>query len=167
MAEPVGPAAPAGSDGPEAPSRSRRKRSRSRGQSLVEFALIFPAFILILSGILDFGFMLYSRMTVINATREGARYAVTHRDPATSLPGLVDSKIRSVASGLTLANLPTVNPTCIPLAQAACDFTAGGSPDPLAGDAIRVTTNYTYRSFFPLLFGTTFNLSSTVQMVLE
>ena len=53
-----------------------RRSNRKRGQALVEFALIFPMFMLVLSGILDFGFALYSRMSVINASREGAHAAI-------------------------------------------------------------------------------------------
>ncbi len=37
---------------------------------------MLPVFLLILSGILDFGFMLNARMTVISAAREGARAAL-------------------------------------------------------------------------------------------
>ena len=58
--------------------RSRRRRSsiedakkRSRGQSLVEFAIVFPIFILVLFAVIEFSFMLYSQMTVSNAAREG------------------------------------------------------------------------------------------------
>jgi len=36
-----------------------------------------------------------------------------------------------------------------------------------AGDSVSVTVHYTYHTFFPLLFGTSFDLSSTVQMVLS
>ena len=67
------------------PGLSDRRSSRKRGQAMVEFALVIPIFMLVLSGILDFGFMLYSRMTVINSAREGARAAVhgrrRHHDP--------------------------------------------------------------------------------------
>ncbi|HVM66414.1 MAG TPA: TadE family protein, partial [Acidimicrobiales bacterium] len=57
-------------------ARSRRKRSE--GQSLAEFALVFPIFVLVLAGILDFGMGLFSYMTMLNATREGARLASTN-----------------------------------------------------------------------------------------
>lgn len=148
------------------PIRSpRRKRNRDGGQSLVEFALVFPVFMLVLAGILDFGFMLYSRMTVINAAREGARIAVTAKDPLT-IPSLVDSTVISVSSAVAVANLSD-SIVCVPLVSASCDFVAGGKPDPQPGDAVKVTVSYGYRTFFPLFFGTTVNMSSTVQMVLE
>ena len=47
-----------------------------RGQSLVEFALILPIFILLLMGIVDLGRGVYAFNTVSNAAREGARLAI-------------------------------------------------------------------------------------------
>ena len=58
-----------------------------------------------MAGIIDFGFMFYSRITVINAAREGARGAVTAIDSPTSIPGLVGSSVSSVATGLVSADL--------------------------------------------------------------
>lgn len=143
-----------------------RRRKQGSGQSLVEFALVLPVFLLILWGIIDMGFMFYSRITVINAAREGARSAVTAIDDPTSIPGLVNSNVSATASGLVAADLSDTA-TCVPLAQASCDFSAGGAPDPVPGDAVRVTVTYTYHSFFARLFGNQVDLKSTVQMVIE
>jgi Flp pilus assembly protein TadG len=55
-------------------SRLRRiHRDRSRGQSLVEFSVLVPAFMLILFGMLEFGFVFTHNLTLEYATREGAR----------------------------------------------------------------------------------------------
>ena len=55
-------------------SRARAaRRDRSRGQSLVEFSVLVPAFMLILFGILEFGFVFTHNLTLEYATREGAR----------------------------------------------------------------------------------------------
>jgi hypothetical protein len=51
----------------------RRQRRRSRGQSLVEFALILPIFLLILFGLFDLGRAVYAWSTINNAAREAAR----------------------------------------------------------------------------------------------
>ncbi len=45
------------------------------GQSLVELALFFPALLLIMVGMLDLGRSFHVYTTVVNAAREGARYA--------------------------------------------------------------------------------------------
>jgi hypothetical protein len=52
--------------------------ARSRGQALVEFALVFPIFLLILFSIIDFGRYVYYVQILNNAAREGARYAIVH-----------------------------------------------------------------------------------------
>ena len=71
-----------------------------------------------------------------------------------------------MSSAVALANLSDAV-VCVPLVSASCDFVSGGQPDPQPGDAVKVTVNYGYRTFFPLFFGSTVNMSSTVQMVLE
>ncbi|MEO6206487.1 MAG: TadE/TadG family type IV pilus assembly protein [Candidatus Limnocylindrales bacterium] len=45
----------------------------ARGQSLVEFALVLVPLFLILLGIIQFGFIFNSYVTITNASREGAR----------------------------------------------------------------------------------------------
>jgi hypothetical protein len=62
-------------DGGKVSSRRKVGGRRREGQSIVEFAIVLPIFMLILCAILDFGVVLYSQMTVINAAREGARAA--------------------------------------------------------------------------------------------
>ena len=149
------------------PRRSLRRSNRGRGQALVEFALVIPVFLLVLCGILDFGFMLFSRMTVINAAREAARAAVIVSD-TTTIPVLAPQTAQSVAAGAGLGLLTSNTAvTCVAIKSlpSSCSFATKTSSQ--SGDAVSVTVTYPYKSFFPLLFGTTFNLSSTVQMVLE
>ena len=57
-------------------SRARTTRRSERGQSLVEFALVLPVFIVLVMGIVDFGMALRSYVTVTNAAREGARVGI-------------------------------------------------------------------------------------------
>lgn len=52
-----------------------RKRDRSRGQALVETALILPLLILLLVGVFDAGRLVFAYHTVNNAAREGGRQA--------------------------------------------------------------------------------------------
>ena len=57
----------------EPPTRRPDRRDRSRGQSLVEFAISVPVFVLLLFGMLEFGFAFSHNLTLEYATREGAR----------------------------------------------------------------------------------------------
>ncbi|MGZ5408336.1 MAG: TadE/TadG family type IV pilus assembly protein, partial [Aeromicrobium sp.] len=83
---------------------------RREGQSLVEFAVVLPVFLLILAGIIDFGLGLYSQMTVINAAREGARLGIVELGVAA--PGSVDTvkdnvrdRVEAMSGGLDLSQL--------------------------------------------------------------
>jgi len=49
--------------------------SRRRGATLVEAAFVLPVLLVILLGILEFGWYARNQLTVANATREGARAA--------------------------------------------------------------------------------------------
>ena len=56
------------------------RRRRQRGQGLVEFALLVPVFLLILLGMLEFGFAFNHNLTLDVATREGARAGAAMAD---------------------------------------------------------------------------------------
>ena len=60
-------------------------RSRSRGQALVELALVTPVLLVLLLGAVDLGRLFYARITVTNAAREGAMMAAKE-------PGSVDGR---------------------------------------------------------------------------
>jgi hypothetical protein len=57
-----------------------RRGGRSRGQSLVEFALILPVFALLFAATLDLGRLFYAQITLTNSAREGAFEGA--RDPS-------------------------------------------------------------------------------------
>jgi Flp pilus assembly protein TadG len=56
---------------------SRGSSPSTRGQGLVEFALVFPVFMIIFFGLLDVGRFVYMNSTLSQAAREGARLAAT------------------------------------------------------------------------------------------
>ena len=59
-------------------------RKGEEGQAMLEFALVLPIFLLILCGIIDFGWMFYNQLALNNISREGARYAVVNTAPDNS-----------------------------------------------------------------------------------
>lgn len=146
--------------------RRQRRRQRSRGQSLVEFSLVFPIFILLLAGIIDFGLGMYSYMTIQNATREGARLAVTNCDLQRDCTLAIQSRTAGSSNGLldgsevTVACFPKGSATAYPGGGAGC---ANSRPE----DSVRVSTSYTYRMIWPLTFGTQIPMTSTVTFMLE
>jgi uncharacterized protein (UPF0333 family) len=60
------------------PARRLASPRRGRGQALVEFALVFPLFLLVLMSIIVFGLYVFYNQQLENAAREAARYAATH-----------------------------------------------------------------------------------------
>lgn len=55
--------------------RPRSRRLRSVGQTLVEFALVIPIFLLVLCGLFDAGRLVYMNTVLSQAARESARLA--------------------------------------------------------------------------------------------
>lgn len=60
----------------------RSARRRPRGQTMVEFALMLPVFILMLVGIFDAGRAVFAYHTVSNAAHEGGRQAIVDQTRA-------------------------------------------------------------------------------------
>ncbi len=55
-------------------------RRDERGAALVEFAIMLPILIVLLFGVIDYGRLLYTRITLHEAVQEGSIYAATHPD---------------------------------------------------------------------------------------
>jgi hypothetical protein len=53
-----------------------------RGQALVEFALVFPLFLMVLFSVISFGLYIFYNQQLANAAREAARYAAVHSSTA-------------------------------------------------------------------------------------
>lgn len=87
-------------------SRLRRFFTRSEGgQSLVEFALIMPLFLLIVTGVFDVARAVWQENTLAYAAREGTRYAIVHGSAGQPVawPGYttgVENVVRNAALGV-------------------------------------------------------------------
>ena len=53
-----------------------RRRHASRGQALVETALILPLFLILVMGVVDLGRAVWATTSLASAAREAARYAI-------------------------------------------------------------------------------------------
>jgi Flp pilus assembly protein TadG len=91
-------------------------RSRSRGQGLVEFALVLPIFLVILIGMVDIGRAIWANNSVANAAREAARFASVHGGTCKDL----------TSTGCVAANYCPVGPagpkTAVPSASSSCPY---------------------------------------------
>jgi Flp pilus assembly protein TadG len=57
---------------------ARRLDRRRRGQALVEFALVSMLLVLLLGGVVEFGFLFDHKLELANGARGGARWAASH-----------------------------------------------------------------------------------------
>lgn len=63
----------------------RAKRARGageRGAAMVEFALILPILLVLIFGIIDFGFLFNAQVSLTQATREGVRLGAIGEAPS-------------------------------------------------------------------------------------
>jgi Flp pilus assembly protein TadG len=67
-------------------------RGGSRGQSLVEFAIVIPVFLFLVVALFDVGRYVVAQNALANAAREGARLAVVNQDAAS-----IEAQVRNVA----------------------------------------------------------------------
>jgi len=75
-----------------------------RGQTMVEFAIVFPVLAVVLFGIFQFGVLFNNYLTVTDAVRAGAREAAVARQSADPV-GAATTAVRSAAADLNQADL--------------------------------------------------------------
>ncbi len=87
-------------------TRPSARNARERGQGLVEFALILPLVVLTFFGIIQFGFLLGGHIALVNAVREGARYASAspvNSNPTTQVTNAVARAVPGYTGTATVA----------------------------------------------------------------
>jgi Flp pilus assembly protein TadG len=134
----------------------RKNKDGERGQSLVEFTMIVPIFLLLVFAIVDFGMGFHAWITVTNSAREGARIGAVGADQST-----IEARARDTAGSLDGEDL-SVTVT-----------NAQGDP----GEAVTVEVDYDYQLITPLSnilgivsggsIGPDLNFSATSEMRLE
>jgi hypothetical protein len=73
------------------PFRAVHGSTHTRGQTLVEFALVFPLFVAMLFGLIDVGRLVYQHSTLSQAAREAARLAAVEASWMGETPATVPS----------------------------------------------------------------------------
>lgn len=126
-----------------------RNRHRRRGQTLVEFALILPIFLLVLMGIFDFGRAVYYYNTLSNAAREAVRVAIVDQNTT----AITDTAVSHAASvGVTSSDVTVEFRTA--------DLSAACAAPYAVGCVAVVTVNYQYSAATPIIS----NLLGTIDM---
>jgi Flp pilus assembly protein TadG len=141
-------------------NRTSTGRHRSRGQAMVEFALVFPMFILLVAGMLDFGIGLYRYMTIVNAARDGARMGANACTALGGCSAAVSARVTAASGGLN----PGITVVCRTPANAIVNCASGKAT---SGDSITVTASYTYHMIWPLAFGTNIPMGSSAKFMVQ
>jgi Flp pilus assembly protein TadG len=134
----------------------RYGEKKERGQSMVEFVLVVPIFLVLVFGIVDFGMGIHAWLTITSASREGARIGSVSASAAE-----IEAKVRSNTTSLDQSQLTVVTTN------------AQGT----SGDSVVVDVDYHYDFITPLssvlnlvggsAIGTSLEFSSTTEMRLE
>jgi hypothetical protein len=123
-----------------------RRRPRSRGQALVEFALVIPVFLLLIIATFDLGAGVFAYNSVTNAAREGVRLAIVNQ----TLASIESRTLGSTAIAETAAPNVTIQyfrpaPDPDPTVNDPC-------PTPIAVGCVAVVTfQTTYTPFTPII----------------
>ncbi len=115
----------------------------SRGQTLIEFALIMVLLFISTLGIIEWGLVLYNKSVLTDACREGARAGIVFRtNSATSAyDPLSEAEIKTVIDNYVQNRLLTFGAPFDP----ATDVVIAWNPDPpVHGGDLDVRVNFTY-----------------------
>lgn len=136
--------------------------TRSRGQSLAEFALVAPLFFMLLFGIIEAGRFIFYYEVLNNATREGARYAIVNGSNSLDCPTGpaapntracdttgqdVVQKVRDSAVGVLGTSVMVERCWW----YSTCDPVTHGDGDNARSATVTVSATYTYSSLIPIV----------------
>ena len=121
----------------------KNKKSHS-GQSLVEFALVFPLVFFLMVGFIDLGRAIYFYSSLSTAVREGTRYAIVHADALNQAYGgdssIISNKVKSYLFGI---NASSSNLNIV--ATVTRDSTTNFNKD------VNVTATYCFKAITPFI----------------
>ena len=128
--------------------RLRLKRiSEADGMAVVEFAIILSVFLMMLLGIIEFGYDWYLKHALTNASRDGARYGVMYKTDTSGnkiypsgLPSGTWNTIETVVKNELNGELPSAIASTV---NVNCSGAAWDSTPPNPGDPLTVTVSAT------------------------
>ena len=141
-----------------------RRAANERGAALVEAAFVIPLLLLLVLGVVEYGFIVNRGTLLNNAAREGGREAVFG-----SSQSEIEQRVRDASPNLNQADL-TVTVTCKAADGTLCpgaNYDAEWEP---GGSAI-VRVDYVYQFITPITgmvgLGDTLDLTADVEMRIE
>jgi len=134
-----------------------RRRPRSRGQALVEFALVIPIFIVLVVGTFDLGAGVFAYNSVTNAAREGVRLAIVNQSQAAIENRAISATaIAETQAPNVLVRFHRPGPNADPTQNPQCS-------SPVAVGCIAIVSfQTTYRPFTPIIAAIVFPTGVTM-----
>lgn len=140
---------------------------KSRGQSLVEFAIALPLILLLFMAIFDFGRAIFAYNTVSNAARDGARVAIVDQRSTAGISNAAQAAADQAAGlGLDPTDSAEVRVQYLkPDLSGACDPSWGE----WVGCVAEVRVQYVYNAVTPIVGAIVGQLTvgSTTQLPIE
>ena len=141
------------------------RRVRTRGQTMVEFALVAPVFFLLTLGVVDFSRAAWAYNTVAFLARDGARYGTSPSHGVNAIASHVKNRCTTMLSDMCYT--PPL-PASFPPNSVAINVARGcGS----TSSAVTVTVTDYFEPASPLIAnlwgGGTLDLQATSQMYVE
>ena len=142
----------------------RRRQDRSRGQALVELALVLPILLLIMMGIFDFGRAVFAYNSLSNAAREGARVAIVDQ----TVTGGVPVGATEAANQATGLGLDPSDPAAVQVSYLLPDL-SGPCPNRDLGCIAQVTVHYDFTAITPIIGSIigSIDLSASTELPIE
>jgi Flp pilus assembly protein TadG len=132
-------------------SKRTPNRRRSRGQSLAEFALVFPVLMLIIGGTIQFGIIFWGQNTLTQVARDTGRWAATQ--------GTLPANCPTTANVTPTANAIAAASSLIgyPASGLGVGVTMTGDPCPVTSNTqvayVTITMTHQVPIFFPFVPG--------------
>jgi len=146
------------------PTRKLSRIRDSRGQSLVETALMIPLLLVLILNAVNFGYFLLVTLNLTSAARNGIEYAIqgsstvantslpqASGSAATTVGSLISQELGSLNSGSLAVRVCSLN---LPSSGGSNCTTSGPAPDPdpesANGFALnRIDVSYTFNTLIP------------------
>jgi Flp pilus assembly protein TadG len=143
--------------------RWKRVRKRRQGSALVELALISPLLLLLLAGVLNYGFALRTATAVATAAQAGARYGSTGPAQANDAAGIRAAALNSAPniSGITVNS--TVSCQCPGGGAVSCSGSCGSGKMLMYVQVAASANAATFFSYTGLPFAGTVQAKATMR----
>jgi len=127
-------------------------KANDSGQSLLEVAFALWVFLLLVFGIMDFGYLMSTKATLQNAVRQAGRYAITGNCITGADGSCSMTRYNSIVQTLENTSLGLINNGNVSSdLTIACTNQGGGCPNNAGGpgDVVTISVSYPYPFITP------------------